>query len=46
MAFALDIPLVFKGREIEMPSGISCREMAIASLKPREEDDSKPEPNC
>ena len=40
----MDIPLVFSGRDIEIPSGMSWRAIAIASFKPREEDASNPEP--
>lgn len=43
--FDLVIPLFFSGSEIDIPSGISWKAIAIASFRPRELDDSKPEPN-
>lgn len=45
IAFDFEIPLFFSGSEIDIPSGISWRAIAIASFKPKELEDSKPEPN-
>ena len=44
IAFNLEEPLNFNGREIEIPSGTSCKAIAIASFNPKVEEDSKPAP--
>lgn len=45
IAFDFEIPLFFNGSEIDIPSGMSWRAIAIASFNPKELEDSKPEPN-
>ena len=39
-----DIPPFFIGTDIDIPSGISCKHIAIAKLKPNFNEASKPEP--
>lgn len=43
--FVFEIPLFFRGREIDIPSGMSWSAIARASFKPKEFEDSNPEPN-
>ena len=39
------MPPFFMGTAMDIPSGISCKHMAMARLKPNLTDASKPEPN-
>ena len=45
MTFPIFMPPFFMGTAIDIPSGISCRHMAIARLNPNFIEASKPEPN-
>ena len=44
MTFAFDMPPFFMGTAIDIPSGMSCRQIAIAKLSPNLSDASNPEP--
>ena len=44
ITFVFDIPPFFIGTAIDIPSGISCKHIAIAKPSPKRIDASKPEP--
>ena len=44
MTFDFFIPPFFIGTAIDIPSGISCKQIAKAKLSPNLMEDSKPEP--